>query len=188
MRDGEFLPPLARKMALKMQPHVPPMAQEMAFKMQKMSNAGKVSFEEGGEIDEDILDDLHKAASLEIQRLNKLSDDEKVALLQASGLNYNPNVDMAGSEVDNYILSARNSLAQIVIRGVRDTLNPGKASSVAGDFAALVAQSARISPLGSLIGALDVFGLVSSAPEVRFIYECGAGGCVVSGVELADSE
>ena len=36
MRDGEFLPPLARKMALKMQPHVPPMAQEMAFKMQKM--------------------------------------------------------------------------------------------------------------------------------------------------------
>jgi len=82
----------------------------------------------------------------------------------------------------------RHPPGQRVIRGVRETLNPGKASSVAGDFAALVAQAARISPLGSLIGALDVFGLVSSAPEVRFIYHCDAGGCVVSGVELADGE
>jgi len=187
MGDDKFLPPFARKMALKM-PSAPPFAQELAFKIQKVSNAGKVSFEEGGEIDEDILDDLHKAASLEIQRLGKLSPDEQVALLQASGLNYNPNVDMAEEEVENYILSAIGSLRQIVIRGVRETLNPGKASSVAGDFAALVAQAARISPLGSLIGALDVFGLVSSAPEVRFIYHCDAGGCVVSGVEFADSE
>jgi len=82
----------------------------------------------------------------------------------------------------------RHPHGQRVILGVGETINLGKASSVAGDFAALVAQAARISPLGSLIGALDVFGLVSSAPEVRFIYECGAGGCVVSGVELADSE
>jgi len=125
---------------------------------------------------------LDKAAGAEFQRLSKLSTDQQVDLLNASGLNLNPNALGVDIDADIFILSAQNSLRQLVIRGVRDRLIISN-TAVAGDFAALVSQTARVGIIGSVIDAIDIFRLTSSAPDVQFLYNCTeAGGCAVSGV------